>query len=740
MIESITIANVASFIASPPETLSGLSLFNYFYGSNGTGKTTISRIIADESRYPDCTVSWKNGTKLKPKVYNRDFIDRVFQQSSELPGVFTLGEKQNEILAEIATAKRESDDLTAKIENLTYELHGDNGQGGKKGELTALEDDFKNKCWEQKKKYDAKLQGAFKGYRDSMEKFKTKILQEQESNTATLQIQADLEKKVESVFGPDPITEVTIPTIDTTGLIAHETNPILKRRVIGKGDVDIAAMIKKLGNSDWVREGRAFYNMNERTCPFCQQNTTEAFAQSLNEYFDKAFTEDSEAINSLATSYARDAAQIQQQLAEIITSTYKFLDIEKLKEEKKLFDTTIILNNQRLAEKKKEASQVVKLEPLTDIISSIKSIIDSANINITNHNNVIANLKTEQETLTAQVWRFVLEELKTDFSAFKNAKDDLNKAIESITTQIATAKKDKLNKTEKIREMEKQTTSIQPTVDGINAMLVSFGFQNFSLAKAENGTSYKLVRADGSDAKTTLSEGEKNFVTFLYFYHLLKGSESDSGMTENRIVVFDDPISSLDSNILFIVSSLIRELIEETRSKTGLIKQIFILTHNVYFHKEVTYNSKRTGIALNSETFWIVKKPDQISKVQKYQYNPIKSSYELLWEEVRSSSRSNLTIQNTLRRILENYFKFLGDIRLDQLHTKFEREEEKITCKSLCSWIQDGSHYVYDDLYVSTDLIVDLYLRIFKAIFEKTGHIAHYNMMMKIENKNQEAL
>lgn len=127
--------------------------------------------------------------------------------------------------------------------------------------------------------------------------------------------------------------------------------------------------------------------------------------------------------------------------------------------------------------------------------------------------------------------------------------------------------------------MEKQTTSIQPTIDGINTLLSSFGFKGFALAKAATGSSYKLIRSDGSDAKATLSEGEKTFVTFLYFYHLLKGSDSESGMTTDRIVVFDDPVSSLDSDILFIVSSLIKGLFDEARTGTGYIKQIFVLTH-----------------------------------------------------------------------------------------------------------------------------------------------------------------
>jgi DNA repair exonuclease SbcCD ATPase subunit len=45
MIESISISNVATY-ASTPEQLDGLSQFNFLFGSNGTGKTTISRLIA----------------------------------------------------------------------------------------------------------------------------------------------------------------------------------------------------------------------------------------------------------------------------------------------------------------------------------------------------------------------------------------------------------------------------------------------------------------------------------------------------------------------------------------------------------------------------------------------------------------------------------------------------------------------------------------------------------------------
>lgn len=729
MIESITIAKEGSF-TSPPEPISGLSLFNYFFGSNGTGKTTISRIIAKESNFQACKINWKGGTKLEPMVYNHDFVERNFHQPAELRGIFTLGEKQKNILDRIAGAKKEVDNLTIKIESLSQGLQSSDGTTGKRVELLALEADFTNRCWTQKQKYDAKFKGAFEGYRNNAEKFKNKVLQEQTSNAAKLLSLPDLEKKAESVYGPTPTIEALVSFVDTDKLLTHEAALILKKRVIGKEDVDIAGMIKKLGNSDWVREGRTFYDANEKSCPFCQQKTSEAFAKSLNEYFDETFVADSKAIDDLATNYATDATRIQQQISASIASPSKFLDIEKLKAEKEILDAQIALNKQRIAGKKKEASKVVDLESVSNVLSAIKSIIEYANTQVANHNQMVANLAIERTNLTAQVWRFVLEELRSELAAFQSKKDNLNKAIASMTKQLQSAEEDKRKKENEIRSLEKQTTSIQPTMDGINALLSSFGFQGFKLAKEESGMSYKLVRSDGSDAKATLSEGEKTFVSFLYFYHLLKGSESDSGMTSDRIVVFDDPVSSLDSDILFIVSSLIKGLFDEVRDGKGFIKQIFVLTHNVYFHREITFNPRRSNNAMSEETFWIVRKSDLGSKVEKYDSNPIKTSYELLWAEVRTPIRSTLTIQNTLRRILENYFKILG--RIDPYHICGQfKGKERLICKSLFSWVNAGSHFAHDDLYLSMDSsLVEIYLKVFKDIFKRTGHHAHYKMMM----------
>ena len=102
----------------------------------------------------------------------------------------------------------------------------------------------------------------------------------------------------------------------------------------------------------------------------------------------------------------------------------------------------------------------------------------------------------------------MLEELKADLSDYKDKKSKLDSAVTSLSNKITTKIAGKNQKAQELRGLEKRTTSIQPTIDDINALLKSFGFHGFSLAPAEGNQYYKLIRANGADAKATLSEGE----------------------------------------------------------------------------------------------------------------------------------------------------------------------------------------------------------------------------------------
>ena len=119
--------------------------------------------------------------------------------------------------------------------------------------------------------------------------------------------------------------------------------------------------------------------------------------------------------------------------------------------------------------------------------------------------------------------------------------------IEGLEAKIAERKASAPGLDAQLKAKEASITSVKPTIDEINRILFSFGFTSFKLAVAgERGDMYRIVRLDGSDAAKTLSEGERSFITFLYFYHMLAGSTSGTGSTVEKVAVFDDPVSSLD--------------------------------------------------------------------------------------------------------------------------------------------------------------------------------------------------
>ena len=66
----------------------------------------------------------------------------------------------------------------------------------------------------------------------------------------------------------------------------------------------------------------------------------------------------------------------------------------------------------------------------------------------------------------------------------------------------------------------------------------------------------------------TLSEGEKTLITFLYFLELCDGRlGSETNSSKEKLIVIDDPISSLSHDYIYEISSLIHHrLIKKMRT------------------------------------------------------------------------------------------------------------------------------------------------------------------------------
>lgn len=731
MIESISLSNIATYHPDKSEVIN-LKKINFIYGANGAGKTTISRLIEKPSLSIDSSITWLNNTPVPAMIYNNDFITANFSESKEFQGVFTLGKAEKAQLGrlkELKDERKRHEQLRAK---LIISLDGGDGKPGKNAELISLEAKLVGRCWEQKVKHDEYFKGAFTGLRNNKEAFKAKVLQEHQNNKYTLVDLVDLKARATVLYGDQPSKIDLVSTLDLSRLIAFEKNPILVKKVVGKDDVSISAIIQRLGNSDWVRQGMRFMEHTDEQCPFCQQTLPHDFEKELTDYFDETFEADSKAVSTLRNDYFQIAEDLLAQAYVLLALDCKELDKEKLNPKIQALDAVVLVNKGRMDNKVTTPSTEVFLEGLEDIEADIAAIINAANAKISEQNRLVASFTAEQRRLTGEVWKYIVgAELKNTLADYTTEKNKLQKSISGITSSRDKATKS-INTTDiDIDKIEAELTSVKPTVIAINKILKNFGFLSFSLDPACIDNSYRIIRADGKDAKQTLSEGEKTFVTFLYFYHLLRGSITTSGITTDRIVIIDDPVSSLDSDVLFIVSSLIKELFAEVRKSDSHLKQVVVLTHNVHFHKEVTYDQRRkTNTSLADETFWIVRKPNEYSVIEFHSSNPIRNSYQLLWAELKRTPVPVLTLQNTMRRILENYFKILGGVDTYHLVDKFEGIE-KIQCQSLMSWVNDGSHYAPDELYVAiSDNMAANYLKIFFKIFKAAKHDAHYKMMM----------
>ncbi|HWJ29438.1 MAG TPA: AAA family ATPase [Flavisolibacter sp.] len=737
MIESLTLKKVATYDHNGIQ-IKNLKKINFIYGTNGCGKTTITKFIDNQSNplFCDCSIVWQNNLPMKTLVYNRDFKDRNFGKGN-IDGVFTLGQATKEELEAIEKMKGELIKLKDEgikrkdsLENLKEKIH-------------ETENDFKEILWKDiYKKYEHEFKEAFVGFLKK-DLFKNKLINEFQSNTSEVKSFSDLKEKSKTIFGKAPITMTVLANIDFSRILEIEENPIWKKKIIGKSDVEIAKLIQKLNLNDWVNEGRNYLQDNN-ICPFCQQSTINGnFKKQLEDYFDETFLAETNLVKNLLEEYNLAATNISNFLQNIMTSEEENSDTKLHLDKFQSFVKTLLSyfnsNKEILNNKIKEPSRSMNLVSNKQQLENIQELLISANEEILKHNQIVLNFENERSNLIKSIWKFIVEEHKAQIETYNNKKNGLQKGIDALENQLEVLKKRYASLKQKIINANKNVTSVQPSVDEINRILKSYGFLNFKIVPSQTEQNqYQIQREDGTIADSTLSEGEITFITFLYFIQLTKGSTTEDSISDERILIVDDPISSLDSNILFVISSLLKQIIKSIKRNEGSIKQIIILTHNVYFHKEASFIDGRTDKSADTY-YWILRRNHNVSTIQSYEMeNPIHNSYELLWKELKNKDNiSGVAIQNTMRRIIENYFKILGKYGDDDLINKFENNQDQTICRSLICWINDGSHCIPDDLFIEHhESITDKYFEVFKTIFNQMGHPEHYRMMMGEHREN----
>ena len=735
MLNSFHISGSPAFGTDTTVKIGPLPPVTFLFGANGSGKTTISRALADLTLYGGSSLDWEEQSgPLSVRVYNRDYVDSTLSQAANLPGVFLLGEMSTEAHAEMADL-RGSDGTIQEAKTLLGRYSGSRSSNA--DEQRAARNVFKERAWEAKANVPSVLQPMFIGFKGSQEKLVDEILRiaamSPDSDARLPALAVDAAEILDDTVLP----EAQIPTHKHDDVATFSGAELLPVAIVGRTDVRLAGLIQRLQNADWVEHGRPFLDDADGLCPFCQQRAPDDLEELLNAYFDETYT-----THISALSYLRQQVTSWGEGWRTYLSQVRSLPAFKTYIEPVAWDAAALQLDRaidhvyQVIDSKIDApSTLVVLESPREAAFALQALIDTANAAVVDFNNRVRTRGSLRTKLIAECWKaFVVDELAVAFAEYDAKMTTLGKAEGGILAAIGRTEQRIEELETRLRHLEAQTTSSRPIIDNINQLLVGAGFHSFTLGESTSLVDgYTIRRPNGDVASDTLSEGERTFISFLYYAQSLDGTSSGDGPSD-LLAVIDDPISSLDSDVLYAVSTIVRGIIRRIGVGEGRVRQLILLTHNAHFHKEVIYESPRASSRARRKYGLVRKHPARPSVIELSSESPIQTAYGALWDEVKRAhtdqTASVVGVQNVLRRIIETYFKVLGSIDTDAIVVEFSGADRAI-CEALFSWVNAGSHTIFDDLhYAQSTVSLGANLDVFRRIFEMQSQEGHYRMMM----------
>lgn len=739
------------------------TFINFFFGRNGAGKSTVAKALE-----ADAGIQWRMGQTANDYnvlVYDQDFINSNFD-NYEMAGVFTLNKVNIEVQKKIDAMRKEKDDIVRDIAQLTQDME-DKRRG--REELQADSQDRMMKLADAtKKKFELAMVGK---------KVKKTFCPEIEKYTPIEHKESEIEELYAVAYDKNAKAyDMLKKSSDIAGRYDLSGMELLDTAIISTSNTQFAKVMEKIGNTDWVKEGHAKYvKKADGICPFCHKKLEHDFEDEIKKCFDEQYQNDVNAVAAFQTAYDGKTKEILRIFDNNLLSDFPRAEFSIYKMKLEEFRTIVQSNLVEIQKKVDKPAIIVKIKGIDTVVAELDTIVDEINKQIKQNNDGVAAKKDTKIKCDRMLWEYLAFLVKDEKEDYKRKDAVLADAQKRIETEKTKKHQQLLDKETEIKAEGGKTVNTDEAFESINAMLLDSGFQGFSLRK-KPGTDnrYEVVRDGGMPVKK-LSEGERNFIAFLYFYHLVRGNgKADTAIirtdgniqnvtdTRDKIVVIDDPVSSMDSSTMFIVSSMVREMISVCHNNIELlnpditgsyIKQIFILTHNAYFHREITYNQVDF---YDCVSFFMIRKNDNHSSItlcadkakelsqDDKNVNPVQNAYTALWTEYKEL-QSSIPLLNVIRRILEYYFMELcgyqgqgiRDTILKKHKTDFITKRPDGTIDdndyhlaySMLSYIDNDCSFIDGFNLVHEAATPEQYRKVMKKIFEKMGQSQHYKMM-----------
>lgn len=650
------IKDFGSFIDFNGQSLPEFTNYNFFYGWNYSGKTTLSRLFSFlgnkkiPSDYQDSKfeIETDNGNITEKdigndfliRVFNEEFIEENFRwndENQEIEPVFILGKEAKELEDKI----KEKNEEIKKKENDQKKLEEEKKQIEKKLEesLTGKASDIRESLnITNPKEFD---KSSLKEKIDKLkETYENKLL---DKNTFNQKLNFYNSEKKEKI-------NFQKLEIKATQVISTITE-VLQR------EIKAQQIIKKLQEnpelSKWVYEGIKFHK-NVNTCQFCGNKLPENLLEDLDKHFSIEYTELIENLDNIENQINDEINKIDKLVLPDKARFFKDFHNEwqelsnQFEEEKNNYINNLKLLKQELLRKRNKPFEKLEIQ-INFSIGEIQKVLDRFDEIVKKHNKKVDDFLDEREKTKVEIINHFTSEFIKNQEYFKT-----KEKLENIQKELSNIQKDLDTLTRELEQLQSHLVdkAIGPKI--IEEYLNKFSMDKKLKIELTKQGKYKLYR-ENKIAKY-LSTGEKNLIALSYFFAKLDETNFDFN---NAVIFIDDPISSLDSNHLYYMYGFLCEKF----SKDKFRGQLFITTHNYDFFNLLKdfkkYDLKNNGnlfLIKMTQNGSVIETLPPVLENHKSEYNYL---FSIMKNFIESSDKGQFEmlfiLPNVMRRFLEQY-------------------------------------------------------------------------------------
>ena len=722
----LTLRGVRSYAADKDVTIDLSSKVTLIYGQNGSGKSTVSGFFYHNGadKYRNCTFTSTHVNHFL--VFNQEYIDSKFVKSEYQAGIFTLSESNQDRQKIITANIKKSEKISAALDNNRKNIADNNKM------MQTVTDEYAkrmfNRTLSDRGEFDIFLDRA-KQRKSFFERMMSTPLPAAVTTTEALREKWNRLRSSEGTT----VHELIILRFND---VSDEAYALMQTPVMPASNTRFSALIKRLGNADWVHKGVDFIDSN--VCPFCQQDFDPiSFSTEIAKMYDETYRNNIKVLANVAESLAQDCERIDEFEKRAFSHPFVAEEdvlLSQIEIVKRLFQH----NLQQVLNKIKEPSTEINLSGVMSEIEMLTNRVDAVNYRVRENNRLAENFQQEKKVLSAEIHGHLRAHCEEYLMALGQQLEELGDNVTQSTgaNECLIAERTALD--EETARLTSELSEIQPTIDVINDNLKMLGINGFEIYCHNHEMKlYRLRRGsepENAEVFKSLSEGEKTLIAFLYFIESCNGSITpESVPAERKMIIIDDPISSLSHNYIYEVAALIKRKI----IKSAAAKNVVILTHNMFFFQEILLNSGHLHDKREAPAHWsllrIVK--GEHSTCVPLSMHDMLNDYQALWQtlkDVRNNITQPIVLFNTMRNILEYYFSFSGkkEKLRDALDTLASEHSDAGEYDSFYRAINRHSHSDGRNILPAGVIDKERYFDMFRKIFSRTADEDHYLTMM----------